>query len=466
MRCIRSLATLGVCLALLGGSDRVFARSQATDEGVAQAASDEEPQVVAQTPPVPTMPSGAAADADEPPGQPDLTALQQRLDALAAEVERLGAAEDAGGLETGEARALGLAPSAAAPYGRAPGVSLAGYGEMLYEDFAHDNQAGQAAGSGRQLDFLRAILYAGARFNDRFVFNSEIEFEHTNEVSLEFAYLDYRVHEHVGIRGGLVLVPMGLVNEFHEPTVFMGTTRPVTEQRIIPSTWRENGVGLYGSTDVVTFRAYVVNGLDASGFSSNGIRGGRQKGSEAKATDLAFTGRVDLTPTPDVLVGASLYRGGAGQGEIAAGGQAIDVGTTLIDVHGQAQIRAFDVRGLYARARVDDAAALNQSLGFTGADAVAESMHGGYLQVGYDVLAHVASGGARLTPYVRYERVDTQATMPLGFSRNPATKSALITAGVELKPIPNIVVKVDYTWVRTDADSGVNQFNINLGYAF
>ena len=102
-----------------------------------------------------------------------------------------------------------------------------------------------------RLDFLRAILYAGYRFNDKFLFNSEIEVEHANEIWVEFAYLDYLVNDNLTVRGGMLLLPLGLVNEFHEPTVFLGAKRPDTEQRILPTTWRENGAGVLGSAGMV-----------------------------------------------------------------------------------------------------------------------------------------------------------------------------------------------------------------------
>ena len=413
--------------------------------------------------------STAIPDALEQQGDPvDIAELIRRLDLLAEEVERLRSGEGSrAGLSADEARALGLAPSAAATYGRGEGLSIAGYGEMLYERFASQNEAGVPTGRGPQLDFLRAILYAGYRFSDRFLFNSEIEIEHADEISVEFAYIDYRAHDNIGVRGGMLLIPMGLVNEFHEPTVFLGALRPVTETRIIPSTWRENGGGIYGSIDRVTFRGYVVNGFEGASFSADGVRGGRQKGAKAKASNMAFTGRIDVTPTPGVFIGASLYTGGSGQGEIVVDGGEFDVWTTIVDLHGQAQIRGLDVRALFARTSIDDAAELNQVLGLRGASGVAERMQGGYLQVGYNLLSQTRSAaGVALTPYIRYEQVDTQDRMPAGFERSLSTDNTFVTLGVELKPMPNVVVKVDHAWVRNAADTGVNQFNLNMGYAF
>ena len=173
-------------------------------------------------------------------------------------------------------------------------MSIAGYGEMLYENYASDKHDAVRLPP-------RRILYAGYRFNDKFLFNSEIEVEHAKEIFVEFAYVDYLATENFGLRAGMLLIPMGLVNEFHEPTVFIGAERPVTEQSIIPATWRENGGGFYFAHDLVSARAYVVNGFNGSAFSSSGVRGGRQKGGKAKAGNLAITGRIDMTPTPGVF---------------------------------------------------------------------------------------------------------------------------------------------------------------------
>ena len=413
----------------------------------------------------PATPEGAEAEpaqaeADEGQDDPiDVTELERRVEILAEELERLRSGEPDREVTIDQARALGLAPSAAATYEIDSGVSIAGYGEMLYENYASSKTD--------QFDYLRAILYAGYRFNERFLFNSEIEVEHAKEIFVEFAYVDFLATENIGLRAGMLLIPMGLVNEFHEPTVFIGAERPVTEKSIIPTTWRENGGGIYGAFDKVAFRLYTVNGFNGSAFSSSGVRGGRQKGGKAKANDMAVTGRFDYTPTPGMFFGASFYTGGSGQGDIVVDGTSYGVRTSIFDVHAQVQVRGFDVRALFAQAMLEDTVRLNQVLGLTGSSGVAEKMQGGYLQFGYDLLSQVAStGDVAFTPYIRYEKVDTQAAVAAGFTRSASKDNTYTTFGLELKPIPSIVIKVDHMWVNNPADSGVNQFNINVGYAF
>ena len=162
--------------------------------------------------PVATSPTADPQDGDgEPTGseageeqddEVDIEELERRVEILAEELERLRSGEVEREVTIDEARALGLAPSAAATYGQDTGVSIAGYGEMLYENYASSKTD--------QFDFLRAILYAGYRFNDRFLFNSEIEVEHAKEIFVEFAYVDFLATENIGLRAGMLLIPMGL----------------------------------------------------------------------------------------------------------------------------------------------------------------------------------------------------------------------------------------------------------------
>ena len=394
--------------------------------------------------------------------------LRRRVDVLAAELEKLRSGEQPQEtpLSDERRRALGLAPSAASAYRRSPGVlSFAGYGEMLVENFAGENEAGAGGAPTTRFDFLRAVLYTGYRFSDKFLFNSELEVEHGNEIFVEFAYVDYLASDHLTVRGGLVLLPLGLTNEFHEPNVFLGAKRPETESRILPSTWRENGAGILGTVGIVSYRAYVTNGLRGAAFNSTGFRGGRQKGVNALAGNLAFSSRVDVTPVPGIFGGIGFYNGGSGQEQVVLSGERLDVGTRVVEVHGQAQLRGLDVRGLFANATVDDAGPASVALRLATAAPIAERLRGGYVQAGYNVLSQFNTSVA-LTPYVRYEQVDTQDRVPAGFVRDLSRDGTFRTFGVDLKPIPNVVVKTDYQVMTNAAGTGRNQFNVNLGYAF
>lgn len=393
--------------------------------------------------------------------------LEGQVDALAEEAEsrRLGEAWS----PPTESR-HGLGPSASKVYASDRGVSIGGYGEMLYEAFDSSLDDGTRSGKGDRLDFLRNVVYFGYKFNDRILFNSEIEIEHgstskSGSVSVELAYLDFLLSEHANIRAGMLLAPLGLVNEMHEPTTFLSARRSETERRIIPTTWRENGVGVFGDAGPVTYRAYVLNGLDAAGFSASGLRGGRQKGSQADAEDLAFAARIDVTPVEGLLVGASAYLGGSGQGIAGADDAELDVRTDIFDVHVDWRWRGLWARGLWARAEVDDVAALNGALGLTGDDSVGSVLEGWYAEVAWDVLSHLGTD-QELMPFVRYEQIDTQRSVPAGFFRDPANDEEILTLGVAWRPHPQVIVKVDWQDVDDAAGTGLDQWNVALGYAW
>ncbi len=172
-----------------------------------------------------------------------------------------------------------------------------------------------------------------------------------------------------------------------------------------------------------------------------------------------------MTPLPGIFAGVGLYNGGSGQEAVVVDNERLDINNLITEVHGQAQVRGFDVRGLWARASVDDAERLSMALKLATTAPVAERMQGGYIQAGYNVLSQLSTTIA-VMPYVRFEHVDTQDRVPTGFTRDLSRVGEFTTLGLEIKPIPNVVVKTDYQWVTNAAGTGRNQFNLNLGYAF
>jgi hypothetical protein len=392
-----------------------------------------------------------------------LAELERRLEILAGEIEKMRIGEAAAAADESD---YGLGPAASKIYRTERGLSIGGYGEILYQRFDDERDNGTASGRTDEFDLLRGILYFGYKWNDRWLFNTEIEYEHAGEaISLEFAYLDYLWRPQANVRAGLVLIPMGFINELHEPTVFLGANRPQIERVIIPSTWRENGVGLFGEAGPVSYRTYIVNGFDARGFTAGGLRGGRQNGGQSKAEDFAWVGRLDFTGVPGLLVGGSAYVGNSGQDLTAPGGGSVDVGTTLLEAHLEWRWRGLEFRALGVQADLDDVTALNAALGLTGNQSVGETLKGHYLQLGYDVLA--GRGGERgLIPYVRWEAFNTQDEVPSGFRANPANDMEILTTGFAFKPIEQLILKVDYQDVDNEAGTGIDQFNALLGYVF
>jgi hypothetical protein len=400
----------------------------------------------------------------------DLKRLEAQVEAITAELEELRLGRDL--VVQADTSVNGFGPAASKVYKVRQGVSIGGYGEVLYENFARTREDDTPSGATDRLDALRAILYAGYKFSDKVLFNSEIEFEHGStegggSVSIEFAYLEYRLSPNFGLRGGLLLPPMGFINEIHEPPAFLGTRRPETERQIIPSTWRESGIGVFGGAGDISYRAYLINGFDATGFAASGIRGGRQNGAEASAENFGAVGRFDYTGVLGLTLGTSAYLGNSGQGAVLPSDPTRTIGakTFIWEGHAQYKLRGFDLSGLLAISTLDDAAEINELNGLSADATVGERLIGWYLQGGYDVLRGTRTTH-QLMPYLRYEQLNTQDRVPAGFTASPANDRRFITVGAMWKPLPNISLKTDYQITSTEAETGVNQLNVNLGYLF
>ncbi|MDX1673549.1 MAG: FAD:protein FMN transferase [Longimicrobiales bacterium] len=407
----------------------------------------------------------------------EIERLKRQVEAITRELERIRLGEDV--VTRADTGILGFGPAASKVYKVDQGVSIGGYGEILFEMFSDELEDGTESPTDNVWDAYRGILYFGYKFNDKLLVNTEIEIEHANEAFLEFAYIDYRISEKFGLRGGLLLSPMGLINELHEPPVFLGSTRPMVEQRIIPTTWRENGLGVFGDVGDFTYRVYALNGLNGAGnFDGSGLRGGRQKGSDALAEDVAGVARVDYTGTPGLLAGGSVYYGGSGQGRtVTLDGveQEIQANTLIWEAHASYKSGGLDLRGLVAGASVGDAVLLNayregaattaETVALTGTNSVGERLLGGYAHVGYDVLRN-AGTTHQLFPYVRYEYLNTQAEVPEGFTVNPARERTAILLGASWKPVPQVAVKADYQIHSNQAETGRSKFAMVLSYLF
>ena len=315
----------------------------------------------------------------------------------------------------------GLAGSASKVYQSGHGVSLGGYGETVYENYSGELENGDPSGRVDRWDFLRSVLYVGYKFNDEFLLNTEIEVEHGStgsggEVSLEFGYIDWLLAPEANLRGGMVLVPMGIIN-----------------------------------------------------FSAGGIRSGRQKGAQAKAQSFAWTGRLEHATTPGINVGVSAYVGRAGQDllepEAMEPDDRLEVSVEMLEAHGEWRHRGIQARLLGVVSWIGNTEDLNAALELESAAGVGERQWGGYAEVGYDVLTET-SINASLIPFVRLERLDTQDQVASGFASNPANDQTIWTFGASANPIPQITLKAGYQAISNKADTGVDQFNVALGYAF
>jgi hypothetical protein len=376
----------------------------------------------------------------------------------------------------------GLGPSASKVYGLpGRGLSIGGYGEANYKVVTeHGN------GANDTFDFLRFVLYTGYKFNDWIVFNSELEVEHAvsgedtissegGEVSVEFATLDFLFNPAVNARGGLMLVPMGFINEVHEPPFYFGNTRPPVETIILPTTWRANGAGFFGQViDRLEYKVYGITSLNAKGYRSLTLRDARQNGDNEIAEDWSFVGRLDYSPFDEWSFGGSMYLGDQGQNEEYGnediGFRQVGVFTQIYEAHTEAIWRGAWFRLLGTTALIDDAGILSQDEEIelaTGGQPIGKVMLGIYTEAAYNVLPLVWPETAQyLAPWFRYSWLDTTNGVAKGFMRDPAARRWFYEFGLQYKPIPQIALKADYHIQESDAGPLPSELRLGGGFVF
>ncbi len=423
---------------------------------------------------VPTDASvGTASTAANLDYEDRIAELERVVQALASELQRTR--EDITVPEDVELKSsYGMGPAASKVYGLSRGLSIGGYGEAFYRNYVGDKTSEK-----NNTDFLRAVMYFGYKFSDSIVFNSEFEIEHADEIFVEFAQLDFMWKEWMNARAGMLLVPVGFLNMMHEPTTYYGVNRPDVERFILPSTWRENGVGIFGNlSEDLSYKLYALNSFDNTGFSPSGIRGGRQKGSKALAEHIAFMGRLDWTPLDGLLVGGSFWTGKTGQNQSLKGVNVPDAQLTLFEVHAQYQWRNLWLRGLFTQTFMQDADDLTQALqsaylidnsvGLSPTQALAKEMLGAYGEIAVDILPFFGETVKYLAPFYRFEYYDTQYKMASGFSNleDDSFQVTSHTVGIQFKPIPNVVIKGDYRNRDSKRGKIADEINFGIGYVF
>jgi hypothetical protein len=347
-------------------------------------------------------------------------------------------------------------------------TSVGGYGEVHYHNLTGPDSPGS-------VNVARFVLFLAHTFNSRISLRSELELEDAKveggepggEVSVEQVYLDYMLSPAATVRAGLVLAPIGILNETHEPPTFNGVDRPSFENDVIPTTWRDIGVGLVGNlagTSGLTYRVYLLNGLVASGFTAEqGIRDGRQEGRNATFANPSLTGRLEWV-RPGLRVGGSFWYGGSAAQDPALGTGTFDNAVALVSADARYDVGAFMFRGVVANVSIADADQINAAYG----GQVGSRIAGGYVEGAYNLLALLApSSTQRLNGFVRYEHYDTQASVPAGVVRDDALARRITTFGLTYKPVYNVAFKGDYQVRRNRAGVGEDeQLALGVGYEF
>jgi len=314
-------------------------------------------------------------------------------------------------------------------------TSIGGYGELHYNNY-EDTDA--------DIDFHRFVLFFGHEFSDSVRFFSEFELEHSiagegksGEVELEQAYVEVDINETTSSKVGLFLIPVGIINETHEPPTFYGVERNGVEKNIIPATWWEAGVA---------FNFKPAGGLSIDGAATSGllvgddykIRGGRQKVAKASAENLAYTGRIKYTAINGLELAATVQY----QTDIAQGTALETADATLLETHAIYQVNDFTIRALYARWDIDGAEA--KALG-------RDEQSGWYVEPSYKL-------NEKVGVFARYSEYDNNA------GDNDSTAVESTSVGVNYYLHENVVLKADYEDLGGAKDS--KGFNLGFGYQF
>ena len=340
------------------------------------------------------------------------------------------------------------------------GVTIGGYGEVLY------NQPTNLNG---ELDVQRLVMLFGYKFDNHVQFVTEIEFEHVKEVYIEQAFINYSVANGLNIRAGLMLVPMGIITEFHEPTTFNGVERPSMDKVIVPTTWREIGIGVSGRLDGLSLRyqAYLFNGFlshdgeEGKLKGSSGLRGGRQKGAESVVDQFNLSAKFDYYGIPNLRLGLSGYSGRtqAVDGQNAIPGS--DIGVAMLGLDARFKWQNLSARGQFVHASLSDTDAYNT---LTGRD-LGSALGGFYVETAYNLLP--LANHQRLDAFVRYENYDTHKNVGTSIVKNPAFDREEWTLGLSYHMSIGTVFKVDYQSKKTGlAGSQFGQFNVGVGVWF
>lgn len=344
-------------------------------------------------------------------------------------------------------------------------ITIGGYANIDYNQPESKNGV---------LDVHRLVMLFGYKFTNQIQFITEIEFEHVKEVFIEQAFVNYNVGNNINLRGGLMLVPMGIINEFHEPTTYNGVERPALDSKIVPSTWRELGVGVKGNIPSLSmgYQAYIFNGFkstsgtpdEVSGLlkGENGLRGGRQKGAESTINSPTFSSKIEYYGFPGLRVGISGYFGKTQTDDELKAIAGSTLGVSIVGIDARFKKNKIEARGQLIYASLLGTKAYNL---LTQKD-LGSAFFGYYIEGGYNILPIQAKQS--LVAFTRFETYNTHAKTAGTLSKNKAYDRTDITIGLSYHITQGVVVKGDYQFRenKLDASQTPNQLNFGLDVWF
>ncbi len=350
--------------------------------------------------------------------------------------------------------------------------TIGGYGNVDY-----NQEVGTGAYQNGNMDVHRVVLLFGYKFDEKTSVYTEVEYEHVEEVFIEQAFINHKIQTWLNFRAGLMLIPMGIINEYHEPPVFNGVERPNIDNYIVPTTWREIGAGFTGRIDEYSlkYQLYVTNGFigydGAARFNgTKGFRGGRQKGMESVFTFPNFSARIDYFAVPGLKLGLSGYVGksqstaydGIDKNDevLKATADSTVIGINMLGFDAQYSIKGFSFTGQLYYSKQSNTLAYNT---YTGSD-VGESMFGYYIEAAYNIF-NTMQTNHELIPFVRYENYDTQYTVSGDTPLTDTSTRNEIIFGLGWKMHRNAIVKMDYQIIDNSVETR-KFINMGIGFMF
>lgn len=334
-------------------------------------------------------------------------------------------------------------------------VTIGAYGQIDYNEVE-----GSTKGN---MNVHRMILLFGYNFTDRVQFFTEIEFENVKEVFVEQAFINYRIKDDLNVKAGLMLVPMGIINEYHESPTFFGVERPSVDHDIVPTTWREIGIGVSGKFNnmPLKYQTYIFNGFKSDGLrGKDGLRKGRQKGAESTISSPTFSSKLDYYGIKGLRLGLSGYFGDTQTAEEDTDADGVTVGVSMIGFDARYNYKRFKAAAQYITTSIsgtEDYNTLNNS-------DLGSKLNGWYVEAGYNVFK--ATKTEKLSPFIRYEQWNTHADTD-GFVANDAYNRQVITFGANYEIAPGAAFKVDYQLKDNQSNNDVNnQFNAGIAIWF
>ena len=422
-------------------------------------------------------------------GEPSVAELWEIVQRQQAELEQLRAEVENARSNTREIEIQSLelserieavgdaldAPTASRSSSWADRTTIGGYGEMLYN-------GGTSSSSSNELDIQRFVIFLNHQFNERLHFVSELEIEHSyiadddrspGAVELEQAYLQWDYADSHNVLGGMYLVPIGILNETHEPNTFYGVERNRIESNIIPTTYRVNGFKFAGTLGGgFSYDLGIHEGLffESGNGGELSIRDSRQSGARAEIDALGYTGRIRYTGMPGLELGLSLHyqsdltQDGSTRSNInrdgvidVLGNPVSDIGGLLTEAHLSYQSGPWGLRALWAQWDIDESIerVANNDLSNNGLGRSEQS--GYYIEPSY---RFSESFGA----FVRYEFTDERQAADFNAAANSATRRTLLGFNYWLHP--NAVLKFDYQFENDETDRNLDGFNLGVGWQF